>query len=408
MTEEEGRLRRRPLAWRHRGFRQLTRAWVFTNLADSALYLMLAVWVKDLTDSDSAAAMVFVALGVPALAAPFLGHLADQMSRKRLLAFTNLGIALAVLSLLFVDSASRLWLIYLVTFSYGCVGYLTASSQSGLIRDLLADDELASGNGVLSTLDQGFRLVSPLVGTALYVAVGPEAVVVLTAACFGATAMLMTRVEVDETLPADPGDQASYWAELAAGFRHLARTPTLGTLTVVLAAGFGAAGFVNAAVFPVMEQGLGVDAATLGLLVSFQGLGAVIGGATSSRLVARFGERRSVGIGMAMVTIGMIPMVGTSLAAVVVGIGVIGLGIPWILVAYSTLRQRLTPSRLQGRAAAAANVVINVPQTLAIVAAAAAIGWLDYRLIVLATIVLVAAAAVMAHPLRPEAPTVAS
>ena len=43
MTETRRRLSARPLAWRHLGFRQLTRAWVFTNLADSALYLMRRV-----------------------------------------------------------------------------------------------------------------------------------------------------------------------------------------------------------------------------------------------------------------------------------------------------------------------------------------------------------------------------
>src|SRR5690606_32778623 len=66
--------RRRPAAWVHPGFRRLALAWVFTNLADSALYLMVAVWVKELTGSDSAAAVVFVMLGVPAVAAPFLGQ----------------------------------------------------------------------------------------------------------------------------------------------------------------------------------------------------------------------------------------------------------------------------------------------------------------------------------------------
>src|SRR5690606_10488012 len=80
----------RPSASRAPGFRRLASAWVFTNLADSALFLMAAVWVKELTGSDVAGAFVFVALGLPAVLAPFLGMLADRLPRKRLLVASNL------------------------------------------------------------------------------------------------------------------------------------------------------------------------------------------------------------------------------------------------------------------------------------------------------------------------------
>ena len=60
------------------------------------------------------------------------------------------------------------WLIYAVTFGYGFLGYVTSAAGTGLVRDLLDDDQLASGNGVLSTIDQGMRLLSPLAGAAVY------------------------------------------------------------------------------------------------------------------------------------------------------------------------------------------------------------------------------------------------
>ena len=59
-----------------------------------------------------------------------------------------------------------------------------------IIRAMLRDDQLAKGNGILSTIDNALRLVSPLIGTALYVWVGPQAVVVLTAGCFAVAAAM--------------------------------------------------------------------------------------------------------------------------------------------------------------------------------------------------------------------------
>lgn len=375
-------LSRRPDAWKHRGFRQLIRAWLFTNIGDSALFLMVAVWVKDMSGSDGAAAMVFVVMGLPALLAPFIGQIADRMSRKKLLVWTNTAMIPILASLFLVTDVSQLWIIYTVVFFYGVMQYSTASAGSGIIRDLLPDEELASGNGVLQTIDQALRLISPLIGTGLYVAFGPRAVVGLTTVCFVITAILLTRLVVTETPPQVREDGASYWHELSAGFRHLFRTPVLGPLTVVLTVAFGVIGMTNAAIFPVMEQGLGVETAMLGVLVSVQGIGAVIGGVTSSTSVRRFGESGAVALGVGLIGLGLIPFVGTSLFWAIIGMMVIGFGVPWVVVAYSTLRQKVTPANLQGRTAAASNVALSLPQTLVLMGAAAIIDVIDYRILI--------------------------
>ncbi len=403
--------RRGPAALDRRGFRQLTVAWVFTNAADSALWLMLAIWVKDLTGSDGAAASVFVALGLPTLLAPFIGQLADRMSRRTLLAAGNGLMVPAVLALTLVRDAGDVWLVYVVTFVYGTMGYVTASAQSGLVRDLLDDDELPGGNGLLSTVDQAFRLVSPLLGTALYVAAGPLAVVALTGTCFAVTAVLLTRVEVVETPPEPPSD-ARFWSELSGGLRHLLATAPLGALTVALAVATGATGLVNVAVFPLMEQGLGVDPALLGVLVSFQGVGAVAGGLTAARILGRLGEPRAVAVGLGAMALGMMPLLlvgaldapaAVTLTVAAAGLTVLGLGVPWAIVAFITLRQRMTPARLQGRVSAATNVALNLPQTLLTIAAAALVGAVDYRVLVAVTIGGVLASGALA--LRAARPT---
>lgn len=394
--------RRMPLAWQHPGFRTLTGAWVFTNLADSALFLMAAVWVKELTGSDSAAALVFATLGLPSLFAPFMGQLVDRVSRRRLMAMAN-GVVAGLVCLLFlVDSADRVWLVYAVVLAYATVGYLTASAQSGLLRDLLPDEHLASGNGLLSSIDQSLRLVSPLLGTALYAMFGAQAVVSMTAVCFLAAGGLLLLVRVTESLPEDAADRGSYWHELTAGFRHLAVTPPLGRLTLVVAIGFGATGLVNVAVFPVIERGLGLPASALGPLVSIQGIGAVAAGLTAAWAIGRWGEIRVIGLGLVGLALGMAPMAGTSLAAVVIGLGLVGGSVTWCVVAFVTLRQRLTPARLQGRTSAATNVAINLPQTVFTLAGAGILALVDYRLLVVGTALGVLAGALL-MPRRPQA-----
>lgn len=375
-----------PGAWRYRGFRQLTRVWVFTNLADSALFLMVAVWVKELTGSDAAAGLVFASLGIPSLLAPFLGQVADRVSRKRLLVVSYLGVAVVVGLLALVDSPGEVWLVYLVMLAYASVAYLTAAAQSGLIRDLLPNEHLASGNGLLTTVDQSLRLVSPLLGTALYALWGPLAVVALTATAFLAAAALLARVEILESPVQTAEERGSYWHEVSAGFRHVFAHPVLGRLTLVAAVAFGATGLVNVAALPAIERGLGLPPAALGPLVSLQGIGAVLAGLTAAKVIARWGEVRVFALGMVGLALGTLPVAGSSVVALATGLVVLGGGVTWSVVAFMTLRQRLTAPRLQGRTSAAVNVAFNLPQTVFTLAGAAMVALVDYRLLVLATV----------------------
>ncbi|WP_156252979.1 MFS transporter [Pseudactinotalea terrae] len=398
-------LRRRPAAWKHQPFRRLTAAWVTTNLGDSALYLMAAVWAKDLTGSDAAAGIVFAVLGLSTLLAPVMGHIVDRVSRRRLLIIANL-VGAGLVCLLLPLTADRFWLLYIVIFGYGALGTLTGAAQGALLRDMLADDELASGNGLLSTIDQALRLVSPLLGTALYVTAGPLAVVALTATCFAATALLLVFVRQEESQP-EPRDGESFLRSALAGFGHIARTPVLAPTTIAIGVAFGATGLLNIAAFPVIEQGLGLPAASLGVMVSVQGIGAVLAGVTAASVIARLGEPRTLAVGLTILAAGGAAFLTTSVLVAGAGMAAVGFGVTWSVVAFVTIRQRLTAPRMQGRTSAASNLAINLPQALLTLVGAAVLAVIDYRLLIAITVLGVAGAAVSAFVVPPiPAPTV--
>ena len=393
---------------RRPAYRRLMVGWVATNLGDSALYLVLAIWVKELTGSDAAGALVFLFIGLPALLAPFAGQLADRVHRRPLLIGTNLGTAAVVLTLLLVQGPGQVWLIYAATFGYGLAAYLTAAAQSGLLRDLLPDDELAGANGIFTSIDNGMRIISPAVGAALYVAAGPWAVIALAAAGLLVMAVMLATVRIQESAPEPRLEGETYWHELSAGFRALLADPLLRLLTIATAVGFGLTGLLNATIFPLVEHGLQEGPAALGPAQAIQGVGALAGGLCSAWMLRRIGERRLVAWGLALVGLGTLvaylvvqwplPDAWTRWAGVGALQALIGFGVPWVIVGVVTLRMRLTPARLQGRTSAALNVSINVPQMLMLALGSALLGAIDYRWLIAATAggVLLAAAAVFA------------
>ena len=381
-------------------FRRLVAGWTFSNFGDSVLFLTLAIWTKDLTGSDAAAGLVFLFLGLPVFLAPFAGQVADRYSRKRLVILSNLAAGVVVLSLWFVGGPGQLWLIYLVTFLYGLLNYVTGAAGSGLVRDMLSDDQLASGNGILNTIDQGLRLLSPLVGAGAYALFGGFAISVVTFASLMVAAVILSTLRIEESPPEK--EQVTFWQEVSAGARHIRSVPVLTRVTLALGFAFAMTGLANTTIFAVIEQGLGRGSEFFGVLAAIQGGGSVVGGVTAALLIRKWGERSVVAIGLAMLGAGIGLAIVPNLAVVVVGVVLVGISIPWFVVGFATLRQRLTPARLQGRVSSAAAMALNGPQTVGTAMGAVLIGLVDYRVLMTVMGVSVALATLPVLPGRAQ------
>ncbi|GAB3548059.1 MFS transporter [Arthrobacter tumbae] len=363
-------------------FRRLGLAWVFSNFGDSALYLTAAIWVKQLTGSDAAAGLVFAALGLPALLAPLTGQLADRFRRIPVLTATNVAAAVVVLALLLVRSADQVWLIYLVIFIYANASYVTSAAQSGVLRDLLEDRLLAPANGLLSSVDQGLRIVSPLIGAGILGLWGMNWVVAMTCLSFLIAALVLSRLRLREAVHSHEPD--SFWATSTAGFRFLLGHALLRPALLTLVIAVGATGVLNVTIFATVDQGLGLPPEFLSVLISCQGVMSVVGGLTASAVIRRVGIPRTIVVGILLLGVSVLGS-GSTLLSVVLGSTVLlGLGVPWAIIAFVTLRQQETPPSMQGRTSAATNMMINVPQVGASMLAAALLGLVDYRTLVLA------------------------
>jgi MFS family permease len=173
-------------------------------------------------------------------------------------------------------------------------------------------------------------------------------------------------------------------------------------VTLALGFAFAMTGLANTTIFAVIEQGLGRGSEFFGVLAAIQGGGSVVGGVTAALLIHRWGERFVVAIGLAVLGAGIGLAIVPNLAVVVVGVVLVGLSIPWFVVGFATLRQRLTPARLQGRVSSAAAMALNGPQTVGTAMGAALIGLVDYRVLMAVMGLSVALSALPVIPWGPQ------
>jgi MFS family permease len=354
--------------------------WTLSVFGDWAMFIVLGVWAKDLTDSNSAAGLVFFALAAPSLFSPLAGVVVDRLSRTRVMIWTYSAEAIVVLSLLFVHDRGDIWLLYAVTVFYGTAGLLAGSARSALMTVICPRELLGEANGMFQTVREGLRLVAPLVGAGIYAATGGGAVAVLDSASFVAVVIALLFLRTPE--PRFERDEHHFVAEVLAGARHILRTSALKQIVVTCGMCLLVVGFSETVIFAVLDQGLHRPTSFFGVLSSLQGVGAIAGGVTAARVLRRLGDAKLVGIGMALFALGDLTFVSTSLPLILVGIAVAGAGIAWLIVGFGTAIQTRTPDRLQGRVFSAADTIISTPQTVSIALGAVLIAAVDYRVLV--------------------------
>jgi MFS family permease len=349
---------------------------------DWMMIIVLGIWMKILTGSNSAAGLIFFTFAAASLVSPLGGLVVDRVAKRPLMIATHFVLAAVMCLLLFVHDRHDTWLLYLVTALYGLGGDIFAAARSSMLKAMLPEELLAEANGALQSLREGLRLVAPLAGAALYVAAGGGIVAVADAATFVLSACTLLALRFAE--PAAAPKEHHFLREMSAGMVHIAHDRILRQLTIGVGATMLVIGFSETLIFAVTSNTLHRPASFIAVLGALQGVGSIAGGVTASKVLRRLGELRACGVGIVLFAVGDGLWIVPSLPIVLAAMAVAGLGIVWAIVAIGTAYQTRSAQTMQGRVSAAANMLFSVPQTISIALGAALITLVDYRVEIVA------------------------
>jgi MFS family permease len=330
------------------GYRLLFFATLGSSFGTLFALLALAVDVTDRTDSGVWVSALMVAQFLPSVAVGLVaGPLVDRLPRRTLMVVSDLVRAAVFCVLPFVGSP--VGIVLLAAFAGLATGFFRPAVYAGL-PNLVADEELASANGLLQAVENVSWTIAPPLAGLIVAAWGPHAAYWLNAASFLASAALILGIG-RRLLQSTEALSRGHWRDLADGMRLVVRVRPL--LTVLVAWTIGMAGI---ALVDVGEPFLAKDAFSAGdfgygLMFGSIGLGLALG----SFVVALSLERRPPGsvYGGAIAVAGL----GYGLAAVSPNVWVAaafcvvaGLGNGGANVCNALLVQRGAPDELRGRA----------------------------------------------------------
>lgn len=238
-----------------------------------------------LTEQNASALGIVLALqlGPQLVIAPWAGLIADTVDRRRLLAVTQvamalLGVGLGVMVLLDI---AVLWHVYAFALALGIVSAFDAPARQAFVSELVREDYLPNAVALNSASFNGARLIGPAIAGLLTAGVGPGWVFIINALTFGAMVwvlVVMRTSELNEQPFSAPGK-----GRIRAGFRYVRRRPdimmVLLAIFIVGTFGLNFAVYIAAMARTEFGQGAGV----FGVLSSVMAVGSIAGALLSAR-----------------------------------------------------------------------------------------------------------------------------
>lgn len=376
------------------------------GLGNTAMSLAAAVWVLALTGSSGLAALTGFFVFAPTLLGPVLGALVDRAPVRPLLVATNLTLAALLATLIAVHDAGDVWQIFAVMLAYGVSYVVVDAAEARLVVAAVPRETLGALGGMRLGAQEATKLLAPLMGAGLFVIAGGQAVAILAAATLAASAALYLCVRAEASALAPTREPNRHlWTQMIAGVRYLLdqpliRRPVLMATVVMFGSGVGTAGL-----YAVVAESLHRPPPFLGVLSSVQGAGAIVGGLLVGPLMDRVGgETRFAMLGAALYSLGPAAQATGWLPAVIAGSALVGVGLPWTVVAALTAVQRNTPRELVGRVNGSATTLVFAPPAIGI-PAGSLISIVDFHIPLIASSVLAVAAVIIMITVSPDTRT---
>ena len=242
----------------------ITRGWLVLRLQDDSPLALVLVMVS------FAAPMTFVSL--------IGGAFADRVPKKYLIIVSQLANALLTLILAMMDASGTIWFgaLLIIGVINGSMMAIKMPSRQAIISEIVPDDRLMNAVALNNSAMNLTRILGPALAGFMILFVGTSGVFYLVSVVYVLSALSVMRLKVHKS-PGDARPRKSVTADITEGLRYVFSDQRLRGLTIMafLPSLFG---FTLFALMPAWaREALNVNAADLGLLMTYMGIGALVG-----------------------------------------------------------------------------------------------------------------------------------
>ena len=293
------------------------------------------------------------------------GVYADRLRRRPLMIASDVGrmVALATIPAAFGFGLLRIEQLYLVGLVVGVFNVFFGVSYQSYLPALIERGDLVEGNSRLEVSRSTARLIGPAIAGVAIQVIGAARAVSIDAASYLVSALSLWLIKKPEPEP-KPGSatgKTGFWHEMWEGVQVVIGNPTLWKIAGCTATWNLGSNMAFAVELIFLYRYLHLSPAMVGIVFAVGAVGSLLGAIASGPVVARLG----VGLTLLLSVLSGGLLMATVLAAytnAAVFLSVLFffeflLGAPYNITQVS-LRQAITPDRLQGRMNATMRTIV--------------------------------------------------
>jgi DHA3 family macrolide efflux protein-like MFS transporter len=256
---------------------------IISVLATNMSGFALTIWAFEKTSSATVLGLVQLSFSLPfLLISPFAGAMVDRYNRKLMMMVSDLGAVLATAGILILNTAGHLeiWHMCVASAIFGLSGTFQWPAYMAAISTMVPKEQYGRANGLLSLIDSGPAVFSPIMAGALLPLIGLTGILIIDVVTFflAIGALLIVHVPQPKLTEEGQAGKGSLMKEAAYGFQYIfARRSLLNLLLVFLC--LNLVGGLSQSLFaPMILLRTNNNSASLGTIQSAFAVGGVVGG----------------------------------------------------------------------------------------------------------------------------------
>ncbi len=285
------------------------------------------------------------------------GAWVDRSYRKPILIRTDIAraVVLAIIPIAAILGILRLELLYTVGVVAGSLSVFFDAAYRAYLPSIVDREQLLDGNSKLEMSRSGAQVAAPGLAGALLQFMSAPMVIVFDSLSFLVSAAAVLSIPTSEPDPSTRAVTRSLWVEAFEGLRVVLQHPILRSIALCSTTINFFSSAITALLVFYITRDVGMSASSGGVILMAANVGFLLGAVFAAAVAARIGQGRAIFYGAALTCIGQLlyaiaggPLLLTgvllSSAQFIAGFGVIVYN-----VNQTSLRQYITPDRLQGR-----------------------------------------------------------